>query len=601
MADSDDASRKRNSHYNQQRSSLRSEPSSARTPSRPQSRPVSRQLDSAYSLDDDYVSPTKSSSQLRPGSSQGVAEYTLDDDFVLPLQSPVEPEIDEESSPAPFVPRIPSRKQSLDKRRTRSKSGSRSRSRHGSAGGRSSSRGKTIEEMMYLRPPNSQLGLDEIEAPAPLQNPNQGSRYEHYTVEEDRSQRRNSPLPKTKRISRFSFLPGRATPGTNASLTALPNIGRYGPDQSSFYSTALTELYSISYLIIFSILGTLARLGVQWLTYYPGAPSTFPVLWANFGGTLFMGFLAQDRRLFREEWGHRVPTPPRTPLPDEEKAVEEKNKSHTKVKKTIPLFIGLATGFCGSFTSFSSFMRDVFLAFVNDIRAPDTLGTAPRNGGYSFMAGLAVVIITIAVCFSALKMGAHIALLIDRFTPTIPFRLTRAFLDPVVVFFAWGAWLGAIFLAIWPPDRHSTDETWRGQAVFACVFAPLGCLVRFYVSLRLNPLNASFPVGTFAVNIFGTAVLGMAYDLQHVSIGASGVGGGRVGCQVLQGIMDGFDGCLTTVSTWISEIDGLKRSHAWKYAFASVAAGIAVLVVVMGSVRWSVGWTAASCVTSRSW
>lgn len=575
MADSDDASqRRRDSHYNQQRSSLRSDRS--HTPSRPQSRPHSR-----------------------PVSGQLARAYTLDDDdYVSPPQSPTHiPDIPDRSSPAPNVPRIPQRKHSLDKRRTRSRGDT--GSRHGSAGSNApaGSRGRTIEELLFPDgPEDDDEGLDEVAAPAPIQNPHEGRRYVHHTLEEERS----ASESRKQRSGRHSFIPGRGTP---SSITALPTIGRHRSEQQPSYHPFATELYTVSYLIFFSIFGTLARLGVQWLTFYPGAPSTFPVLWANFSGTLFMGFLSQDRRLFRQEWGHRAPTPPRTPVSDEEKALEHKNKaaSHAKVKKTIPLYIGLATGFCGSFTSFSSFMRDVFLAFLNDLRYPNTNVTAGRNDGYSFMAGLAVIIITVAVSYSALKAGAHIALLLDRFTPTLPFRFTRAIVDPIIVFIAWGLWLGAIFLAIWPPDRHASIETWRGQAVFACVFAPLGCLLRFYVSLKLNPLIPSFPLGTFAVNIFGTAVLGMAYDLQHVRIGGSGVGGGRTGCQVLQGVMDGFDGCLTTVSTWIVEIDTLKRSHAWKYAFASVAAGICVLVVVMGSVRWSAGWAAVACVTSRSW
>lgn len=543
----------------------------SRSQSRPHSRPVSGQLGRAYTLDHEYhVSPPRSPTSI--------------------------PDTDR-SSPAPNVPRIPRSRQSWDKSSKRSRS--RTRSRHGSPAGNTptGSRGRTIEELLYPHArqnhdgddDSDNHGLDEVAAPPPIQNPNERHRYHHHTLEEERS----ASQARTQRSRRHSF-------------TALPTIARHRHTQKSTYHPFATELYTVSYLLFFSILGTLARLGVQWLTFYPGAPSTFPVLWANFSGTLFMGFLSQDRRLFRQEWGGtRAPTPTDTQLSDEEKATEQRNRaaSHAKVKKTIPLYIGLATGFCGSFTSFSSFIRDVFLAFLNDLRYPDADVDvlAGRNGGYSFMAGLAVIIITIAVCYSALKVGAHIALLLDSFTPTLPFRFTRTIIDPLIVFLAWGAWLGAIFMSIWPPDRHASHETWRGQALFACVFAPLGCLARFYVSLKLNPISASFPLGTFVVNVFGTAVLGMAWDLQHVSIGAEGVGGGTVGCQVLQGIMDGFDGCLTTVSTWIVEIDTLKRSHAWRYAFASVAAGVCVLLVIMGSLRWSVGWTAVACVTGRSW
>lgn len=452
----------------------------------------------------------------------------------------------------------------------------------------------------------------EVSGPPAVQNPYERSRYHHHTLEEERTESRGSRWQRSRSSHQNSMLGGRGTPATDFDVTALPDIAddRYRREEGTSCSPVITELYAISYLILFSILGTLARLGLQWLTLYPGAPLTFSELWANVGGTFVMGFLSEDRRLFREEWGHhRAITPQRTARKGGELASADHDPAaraqHAKVKKTIPLYIGLATGFCGSFTSFSSFMRDTFLAFLNDL--PDPVPNNPqiaRNGGYSFMAGLAVIILTLASCYAALKAGAHLALFLDPVTPTLPFHFTRRFLDPFVVFLAWSAWLGAVFMAIWPPDRPTgpsskgpwANETWRGQAVFACVFAPFGCLIRFYASLFLNPLTASFPLGTFSVNIFGTAVLAMAYDIQHVAIGSAGVGGGRVGCQVLQGLMDGLCGALTTVSTWVAELEGLKRGHAYVYGVVSVGVGTAICVGVMGSVRWSVGWMGVACI-----
>jgi CrcB protein len=369
--------------------------------------------------------------------------------------------------------------------------------------------------------------------------------------------------------------------------------------QAQRSSRIATELYTISYLIFFAIWGTLARVGLQALTFYPGAPVIFSELWANVAGTFIMGFLSEDRRLFAAEWGDRVPEPASEPSSAHEKV------RHSKIKKTIPLYVGLATGFCGSFTSFSSFMRDNFLSLSNDLRSPinhpypantavpAVATTVSRNGGYSVMALLATIIITLSTCYAALHIGAHLALLLDPITPSLPFRLTRRITDPLFVFLGWGTWLGAVLLAIFPPHN-----TWRGQALFAAVFAPLGCLIRYYASVSLNPIMPSFPLGTFTVNIFGTAVLGMAYDLQHVRLAATGVVGGSViSCQVLQGVMDGFCGALTTVSTWIAEIDSLKRGKAYVYGGTSVGVGVCVLVVVMGSVRWTVGWQEIVCVT----
>ncbi|KAK4546254.1 hypothetical protein LTR36_001931 [Oleoguttula mirabilis] len=380
----------------------------------------------------------------------------------------------------------------------------------------------------------------------------------------------------------------------------------------------LSELYTISYLIFFSILGTLARLGIQWLTFYPGAPIVTPVIWANFAGSVFMGFLSEDQRLFRDGVSLE-PNEKRSDEGHQQSDVEKLSKDEVmKRKKQIPLYIGLAVGFCGSFTSFSSFARDAFLGLSNTLPTPvnhpnafdagtvSDSSTVGRNGGYSFEAWAAIVIMTLTLCMGGLIVGAQAALFLQPFTPRLPIRLARRVLDPLGVVLGFGCWLGAVFMCIWPPDRPGgpssrgswADETWRGQVLFALVFAPLGCLLRFYASLKLNGIAPTFPLGTFAVNMLGTAIEGMCYDVQHVGVGIMGrIGGGRVGCQVLQGVQDGFCGCLTTISTWVAEINGLQRKHGWAYAFASVMGALGLMVVIMGSVRWSVGYATPACNT----
>ncbi|KAF7137120.1 hypothetical protein CNMCM5793_007184 [Aspergillus hiratsukae] len=369
-----------------------------------------------------------------------------------------------------------------------------------------------------------------------------------------------------------------------------------------------THLFTLSYLVFFSIFGTLARLGLQALTFYPGAPVLTGVLWPNVGGSLLMGFFLEDKNLFREEWGQ---SPPHSPSEDSG-AARQRASNHKSVKKTIPLYIGLTTGFCGSFTSFSSFIRDVFLALTNDLPNPSTSSITPRNGGYSFMALLAVLLTTVALSLSALICGAHLALACDRFTPSFPFRLTRRVLDPLFVLLGWGCWLGAVFLAIWPPDRSASNsnsssnapDTWRGCAIFAIVFAPLGCLLRYYLSLYLNPRVPAFPLGTFTVNIFGTIVLAMCFDLQRVDGVGTAIGADArsapyailTSCQVLQGIMDGFCGCATTVSTWVAELNGLsRRRQAYVYGVGSVAVALGFFVVIVGSLGWTRGFVDPVC------
>lgn len=225
------------------------------------------------------------------------------------------------------------------------------------------------------------------------------------------------------------------------------------------------------------------------------------------------------------------------------------------------------------------------------------------------MAVLAVIIFTVCLCLSALKAGAHLAIGLENLTPSLPSFLTRKTFDRSAAIFAWALWLGAIFVSIWPPDRPSgpaaplsmswAQETWRGRVLFSLVFAPLGCILRFYASIRLNGIISSFSLGTFIANVSGTAILGICWDLQQAPLGIAGgrIGGGQVGCQVLQGVQDGLCGCLTTVSTWVLEIMGLRRKHAYLYGGISISVGIAFLVVIMGSLVWSLGILATSCAT----
>ncbi|KAH6893433.1 CrcB-like protein-domain-containing protein [Thelonectria olida] len=467
--------------------------------------------------------------------------------------------------------------------------------------------------------PESYQDLDELEAIPPVdESPvrpssvcNAPDREPHELAPTGGPRRRSSvynapesyqELNELAVISPVSNIPSRSEPGLQLDTSGGK---RDQPERQQIeeikVSRLATQIYTHSYLVFFAILGTVARLGLTALTHYPGTPVIFNTVWSNFTGSLIMGFLTEDRKLFRYEWGtptyHQAIERAKQKARDEEDGsgssyvpvdLKAAKKAHLATKKTIPLYIGLATGFCGSFTTFSSFIKDVFLALANEMPTPGVSGSpVSRNGGYSFMAMLAVVIATISLSLSGLFVGAHLAIGLERVMPSIPFALNRKVLDPFAVLLGWGCWLGAVLLSIFPPH-----ESWRGQATFSLVFAPLGCLARFYLSLHLNGKVATFPMGTFAANVLGTVLLGMAWDIAHVPIG------GAVGCQVLQGIEDGFCGCLTTISTWVSELSSLRRRSAWLYGMASVVVSLALMIAVMGGLRWSEGYSTLSCVTS---
>jgi fluoride ion exporter CrcB/FEX len=412
------------------------------------------------------------------------------------------------------------------------------------------------------------------------------------------------------------FLPIDDHPCGNTPLAAAQPCAELGSGIASEperMSRVATHLYTISYLIFFSMWGTLARLGLQALTSYPGAPVKTTVFWANFGGSLIMGFLTHDRKLFGPD--EVRPAASRTGKRrdgDSGSATDAGSPPVTHgipvaaMKKSIPLYIGLATGFCGSLTSFSAFIRDAFLGLSNSLPMPSphdppsthVAGSSMRrHPGYGVLAMMAVIVPTPMISLGALQIGAHLALALEPFTPSLSLRVMRRSVDRAMVVLGWLCWLGAIFMAVWPPDRPGASagratwahEAWRGDSLFALVFAPLGCLLRFYASAHLNAVRPTFPPGTFAVNMAGTALAAICLDLQHIPIGR------HVECQMLQGLMDGFCGSLTTVSTWVVELRGLRLRHAYFYGLTSVGLGLGLAIIIMGSLRWTTGFQTPLC------
>ena len=473
MADADDEPTKREFHFNEQRASLRSDTSKSSSNARSRSRHQSllSQRQSLPRTAEDYdLRPDRADSETLPS----------------PPGSP---------SPAPVVPRdrsetVASREK--EKRRSkRSSAGRDSATSRSKSRPRTASKGRNIEDLLIAA---SWDNLDFLSSPPPELPGRSTDRDQYWRAKFENNESSASNLPQTtrpgeprtptkqrsRRPSLFSRSNPSNSPQSQNNITALPSMtseaaqhlseaDRYHQSfptpKAQRMSKLLTELYTISFLIFFAIWGSLARLGLQALTFYPGAPVIFSELWANVAGTFIMGFLSEDMRLFREEWGSTgggggagFEGPDDEPADGIRGGTLEKQrtldrKSHGKVKKTIPMYVGLTTGFCGSFTSFSSFVRDVFLGLSNDLPAPMYHSTESpstlthRDAGYSVMAILGVVFVTVALCFCALKAGAHLAAAMDPATPTLPFRLTRRVIDPLFVVLGIGCWIGAVVMA----------------------------------------------------------------------------------------------------------------------------------------------------------
>ncbi|KAI0750734.1 CrcB-like protein-domain-containing protein [Daedaleopsis nitida] len=287
----------------------------------------------------------------------------------------------------------------------------------------------------------------------------------------------------------------------------------------------------IALLMPASVFGVLARLGLQAITTYDGM-SIFPLAWVQAAGCLVMGFALALKEPFGRFYG--------------------------------PLYTALTTGFCGSLTTFSGWQLDVFQSWLN--------GTASHRDWFrDAIDGIGKTVFTLAISLSAVSFGAHLATLVAPHVPTPPTPSRR-------IRYTLSA-LGVLVYAAAYPAYFRLPERYRHEVTAALLFSFPGTLSRYLLSVLLNPRLKLFPLGTFAANTLGTALLGAFQVLQTVQdprpLGARA-------CAVLRGLADGYCGCLTTVSTFAAEVDALDGRRAWIYVALSWLVSQALLAVIIG-------------------
>lgn len=276
-----------------------------------------------------------------------------------------------------------------------------------------------------------------------------------------------------------------------------------------------------------------------------------------------------------------------------------------------PAYIAVGTGFCGSLTTFSSWMLHVFQAFGNQQHYN-------RHGLHNVMDALTQTAVTLGMSLAAVAAGMSLASrlpldpllrLLERHTTHK--RLQRRTGIPVTRSlqsspYMSGPDIACILLGLlfWAASAVlcATYPSFR-QVTYSLVLAPPGAILRWY----LSPLNSSarslrapyWPLGTLAANLTATAVLAAVFVAQRVGrVPGSGGGGASTidGCHALYGVQEGFCACLSTISTFAVELRNLKPTRrAVGYAVGSWVAGILICVLLIGSPWWSIGMD-GSCV-----
>lgn len=181
---------------------------------------------------------------------------------------------------------------------------------------------------------------------------------------------------------------------------------------------------------------------------------------------------------------------------------------------------------------------------------------------------------TLAISLTSVTFGTHLAVVFGPYIPRLP-PPTRA------VRYTLSALAVLIYAAAFPA-YFRMSPSFRHQATAAILFAYPGALTRYLLSINFNPLLTLFPLGTFTANTVGTALIGTFHVLQSTRLPPS-----PNACAVLQGLIDGYCGCLTTVSTFATEVAALRAGKAWLYVVLSWVTCQLLLLVILGPSYWA--------------
>jgi len=297
-------------------------------------------------------------------------------------------------------------------------------------------------------------------------------------------------------------------------------------------------------LLVFSLIGVTIRIYSEKLFSYIGEPVT-STIYPQIVGCFIMGV-----------------------------ATELKAKieitSHT-------LFVGIATGLCGSITTFSGVIIGASQQLF-DVLDYD------RSVAHNLLGGLTVCLLGFGLGYLALLFGRHLGeWLKNEYFPQASLE-NAVYAQPVFfnkknlskadkgVLILGGLGTSIVLIAslVVEGDR---------RLIYALVFAPFGTFLRRYLSF-FNPRNKRFPLGTFWTNVTGSGILVCLFLIP----GSMSID--RNQCFVISGLMSGFCGCFTTVSTWVAELYSLNRKDAYVYGGGSIICAQILSIIVfliMGS------------------
>lgn len=337
----------------------------------------------------------------------------------------------------------------------------------------------------------------------------------------------------------------------------------------SVEDTPFSNKYLVSLLVIsFSILGNLSRISLQKLTKYENSYINYgagTVVWVNFAASFVLSWCNHSVGL----WSHIL-----------------ENSGKTTFKQ-LAIHSGLSAGFCGSFSTLSSAIIEIFFKTI-DL----TQGKVP-NSGYRVMEFFSVTLTTFAIPFFGHALGIQFGLFCDnyivpRISRILTYQNTRI-LELTLAFAGIFALIANLVLTC----TLSINYWYKNTYSFAILMGAFGALFRFKLSKYNGKFFQSwFPTGTLMANVIGCTIIGISElllrglvrDDQLLVVH-------EVHRFVLNGFLAGFCGSLTTMSSFVNELYNLE--HPWYqhiYFWATFIPCFFIVLLIDGSYAWTRGF-----------
>ncbi|ESL11189.1 hypothetical protein TRSC58_01070 [Trypanosoma rangeli SC58] len=318
---------------------------------------------------------------------------------------------------------------------------------------------------------------------------------------------------------------------------AVPSAPSAPPLKSILDDERVAHVAAAIGVACWSIAGTALRLEIGRCLLRHGFLTTYTTFGANCVGCFLMGFIEATANI------------------------------QTQSRRFPWIFRSLLAGFCGSLTTFSSWMldtvgRDTAALAFGELLSGLTIPFVFLLWGHDTVSMLRAVTGSTRgrrVSLSTSLAGGHSCRQLHLANIVfLALSVVMAVVIPIAVEVAVSRGLLDVSLI----DRRSV------------IFAPLGAVPRYVLGHLLNGTGRFWrlPVGTFTANLIAVLLMGITdYYFRHE---------GNVWCKI---VMNGLCGSLSTVSSFINEIVAMyslgHRRSAYIYAAASVAVSAAIMAV----------------------